>query len=716
MPTRAGTEARRSISSSLLESHLLQAPHKPELLYKVVGWIWSSLVYAAVPDGAADLGDGHVPASFVTELSHAGGETDCAKLAPATAPASAGVQLEAQALPLEPSSFGTFAASPPRLSGVAPSTHDGLATPYAEETLVGQVFSSGAMVSSDGEEMGSHSLGNTNAFDATLTATAATGHSIITASTAPSSTEESPLSVSTQYAPLVQLSPLVLRLLLWWAGRPLLPSLHGDPPGVGDAAGSARGLMKDSNDSSGGEYVLTQQRCQRDAEEVHRLRLRMAEIFGLLCRRGFGVVVSDALVYGGCHDASEAAAGRCKFVFGSCPDAAWRTATSTAAVKLRNRAESTGSGLAEFPLDLLAPSVGRGDAATENGGVPPRYDLDRLLCALVRLHTPHNDTAACEADVTAAGQLLRSLLRCPRLHTRIVRLFDSDRPPTKHAKPVFGNVLSTTLLSSLNISPHSRASRQTGRPPAGANEEEEEEAAASSLRLQSFLPALTHPSPVISSEAWHTIGVLLFPSASLTTATRQLLQRTPECPVQRLLVAALALPGEEPTTPQSMSAPLPPPLPWTQSSHPMARNSALRVLHVLCVSKDVSPASQLLITQCPALLWRVLKLAAELCQGNPVANMALVRQVLADYVMSAMLPSTTRHATTASSGVTPVQLLLRRNGDALSRLFASTNAQWGARGGVALLPDDSGGDYAEATTTAEYDEADLQRAVQTLQM
>jgi hypothetical protein len=733
MPLKAATEARRRIPSSILERRLLQAPQKPEALYEVVRCVWSSLVFGASPDGAVDL---DIVPSFAHK--HDGGEWEQTKLAPITSSVSAGVQWEAQAHSPQPS-FGASAASPLCCTMVASSGatsgHGESVTPYLEHTLAGRAAGNAAAMLSDGEEVTNSSIG-TN-FDAALTPATDTEHSIIatiTASTAtaPSSMAECPVWVNAQRVPAVQLSPLVLRLLLWWATRPQLPSLHGVNCGGRDVWIPSKGFVQGSNDSDDSDYVLAQQRRQLEAEEPHQLRLRIADIFGLLGRRGLGVVVSDALVYGRCHDSSEAAASRCNFVFGSCSDATWRAATSyvpavtaSPAWDAKDTSQSAGNVVAETQLDLLLPpSASKADTAgVSSVGVgaevaPTRYSLDRLLRALVELHTLSYDIASSsgtaaaavsDADVTATGQLLRSLVHCPRLHKRVMHLFHRDESAAKAAKPFFDSAPSTTLLSCPpNHSSPVADSRHTLHTHAGA--EEQGGLGTCNLRLQSFFPALTHPSPVITSEAWYTIGVLLFPSANMTSATRELLLRTPECPVQHLLAAVLALPGDDScvSSAEGGARSTRPP-----ASHPMARNSALRALHVMCASKDVPPAVQLLFTQCPALLWRVLRLAAELCKGNPVANLALVRRVLADYVMAAVRPST---ALKAAATFTPIQQLLRSNKEALRTLFLSTYAMWGLRGGLpGAAAEDSGGDLAEDTTDAVYAEEDLQRAVEMLQ-
>ncbi|KPI90425.1 hypothetical protein ABL78_0501 [Leptomonas seymouri] len=695
MPAKTVAEARRCIPSSVLENQLLQAPHKPAALYQVVDWIWSSLVYAATPDNTAEN----------------------INFASTTPPAFTGMLWEVQTPQQPPHS--TFAASSllyNMTSGVATSVHDEPVMLHFKHAVAGQTAGNGEAIFSDAESEGFQST--TNTFDTTLTVAAAAGLSAITTTTtsvatAPTSVVGSPRSVNSLHTPVAELSPLVLRLLLWWASRPQLPSMHGgasgaDGCGAHDSWGPTKGFTGDC--TGGDEYVPRQQRRQQEAGEAHQLRLRIAEIFWLLCRRGFGVIVSDALVYGRCHDSSEAATGRCSFVFGSCPDASWRSGTSISAAapvaNMRSSAGGADGGAAELLPGAPRPSGDMLDAAAGTCGVPSRYSLERLLCALVRLQTLQTGTVVSDADVASAGQLLRALLTCPRLHKRIIRLFDSDRPSTKVEKSALESTPSTVLLRSPSIARHLGASEQPLHTQAGAGKLDA--AAASSLRLQSFLPALMHPSPIISSEAWRTFGLLLFPSANLTAATRHLLQRTPECPVQHLLASALALPGDEQTSPQDSS--VPPPL--LQSSHPVARNNALRILHVLCVSKSVSPVCQQLFTQCPALLWRVLKLAAELCKGSPLADMALVRRVLADYVISAVRPSTASRVTTL---LTPVQLLLRSNWEALTRLLSSTYAQWGMRDGAALFLEDNGGDSVDAPRDAVDDEADLQRAMQMLQ-
>lgn len=748
MPQKAvAAEARIGILSSVLESQLLQAPHKPEALYQVVGRIWSSLVYAAGSNTATNVD--HDTPSFPPTLAgpvSSKGEADSAKLAPAMSSASAGAQWEAQTISSQPS-FSASAASPPHCttacSGTTSDGHVELVAPYLEHTMAGRAASSCAAAFSDGEEVvGGRNLA-TN-FDAMLTAATATGRPILsntTVSTAPSSVEEWPLSTMAQPVPVAQLSPLILRLLLWWASRPQLPSLRSDictadGCSAHDAWVPSKGSTNGSSDS-GDEFVPTQQRRQREAEDAHQLRLRIAEIFDLLSRRGFGVVLSDALIYGKCHEASEAAAERCNLVFRSCANATWHAATSptpaNCGTAAGHRADTGGGGAADLRLGLPGLSPATVEAAhcvnsTAAGGATSQYCLDRLLRALLRLHTSPRGTTgptctvASDADVTATGQLLRALLHCPRLHKRFLRLFDSDEPLVGAPQPVFDNAPSTTLLScSTGSTPGLGASGQMLLAQAGASEEDG--AIGGSVRLHCFLPALTHPSPVVSCEAWHTLGVLLFPSANMTRATRNLLQRSPECPVQRLLAAALALPGDDDatanssTTAASVDATLPPLLSspssalQRQPSHPMARNSALRILHVLCVSKDVPPTTQLLFTQCPALLWRVLRLAAELCRGNPVANMVLVRRALADYVIMSVQPSVVVGAPATPS---PTQLLLRNNREALTTLFSSTYALWGMRGEVRLVATDSGGDYAEATTEAVYDEEDLRHAVQML--
>lgn len=718
MPKQSVDGMRKRIPYTVLESQLLQAPHRPEALYQVVGWVWSSLVYAAPTDDvdlAVEIGTDHSPSPDVAREQD-GRDGGRAKLAPTALAASTGPQWEARALSLQPS-CGASGASPllgTLTSSGALSAHGEPATPYLEHTLAAQATSSRAAMFSDGEEMGNPSTA-TN-LDGTLTAAAMQGHSFITTITAPSSVGESPLFATAQLTPIAQLSSLVLRLLLWWASQPVLPALRSDTLHADNASlHESEALLKGStngSDDSVSNFVPTQQRRQQEAEEPHRLRLRIAEIFAMLCNGGFGVVVSDALLYGKCHDASEAAAARCNFTFGSCPAAAWHAATADALLpKTTPERKGRGGAVAgsALPAGSCHASTGEANIAMDGGCVyttAPPYNISRLLRSLLFVHTFRqlraNTSAASDADVAASGQLLRALLRCPRLHSRLVRLFNSDEK-LKVQQPVFGNVPSITLLHSSSMLPsYLGASRQTLSTQASMGDDGTEEPHTISVRLQLFLPALTHPSPVISSDVWKTLEALLFPSACMSTATRKLLLRTPECPVQHLLASALALPDE---CKDSFNRA------HKTHFHPMARNSALRLLHILCVSKDVPPSSQVLFTQCPALLWRVLKLAAELCKGIPVASAALVRRVLADYVMSAVRPTT---AGNVPATFTPIQLLLRDNREALAGFFASTYALGGMRGGAADNFSGNSGGYAEAAIDVVFDEEDLHRALQML--
>lgn len=734
MPTDGAKSGRRCVPSSVLEGLLLQAPDKPEALYQVVGWVWSSLVYNTTRDDTtqeAHLGGTPPSPSSAAVKARGDSATQPLKLAPATATLSTGASWEPPTLSQHPS-LSPKVDTPLR---EALSVHGEPITPYLEHTLAGRATSSGIVIFSDGEETGGNPSA-ANYLDTTLTAATGTGHSILTALTASSSVGDTPLITSAQTPPLAQLSPLILRVLLWWAGRPTLPPLRSDTPaaqrrGPYDAWAPSRGSTNGSDDSSGNtttsttaDFVPAQQRRQREAEEPHQLRLRIAEIFVLLCRRGFGIVVSDALVYGRCHDASEAMAARCHFTFNRYAPAAWGMATAAATAAAT--AKRAGEVRSRDPATMRLPDVVRPAAVEEansGGAASDLYHLEGLLAAVLDVHATRpilsvssgNGGApaaalSSDADVTATGQLLRCLLHCPRLHSRITRLLDVSESTAKKRKgaatsPVFGNAPSTTLLSSpsMSASPLGTSRHTLPTDAAGRSEENAEASPIGSLRLQAFLPALTHPSPVVSSEAWQTLWELLFPTSNMSGATRRLLQRTPECPVQHLLVGALAM-----STDNDLSSPLC--AVALHGSHAMVRNSALRLLHVLCVSKDVPPAAQRLFIQCPALLWRVVRLAAELCQGNPVASAVLVRQALADYVMTAV-ERLIEAADGGVSALTPVQRLLHNNRVALAAFFTATHALCRQRGGAVPLLDDNGGNSAEAATSVVYDEAGLQRAL-----
>ncbi|CBZ28783.1 conserved hypothetical protein [Leishmania mexicana MHOM/GT/2001/U1103] len=560
------------------------------------------------------------------------------------------------------------------------------------------------------------------------------------ASPTTSSAQDLPSSTSCvpRPVPVVELSPLILRVLLWWAGRPQLPSrrsghaakverqnTYSNPinrQSVGDRSTSelcadSRATLHSSPRDNGDSGNLPPQQ-QDDAMSAQQLRLRIADIFALLCRRDGGVAVSDALLYGRCHDASELAAQRCHLVFSGFSDARWRAATALALT-------SPKTFVTAVELAVIETSA---SSDAEHGGASVRsgtYNVSQVLCALVDLHTsatrrsqpkpsPHLTTDTnLESDVIATGVLLRALLRCPPLHKRLVRLFSGDaraREPRRHRRGA--SAVAVTPLPAASVK-----SPEEVEP--GSSSTVVLKAADTCRELDIFLPALTHASPIVSAESWQTLTMLLFPSstATVSSAMRRLLLLTPACPVQRLLAAALTLPGDDNDATRASRPSTPQPA-LLSSSHPMARNNALRLLHVLCSSSDLPPGLQSLFQQCPALLWRVLRLAAAVCKGVAVAHAALVRRVLVDYIMLCAPQS----SCSGSGGVdlrndssVSTQVLLRENKDAVARFLASTYAAWG--GGV-RVPEDSGGDLAGAAAPAAsenaYDEGHLMTVLNTL--
>ncbi|KAG5498611.1 hypothetical protein JKF63_02897 [Porcisia hertigi] len=448
------------------------------------------------------------------------------------------------------------------------------------------------------------------------------------------------------------------------------------------------------------------------------LRLRIAEIFTLLCRHGGGAAVSDALLYGSCRTASELMAQRCHIVFSSFSNARWKVATALTPTPSTPLALSAGPVSTE---SFASPHSDHLRASARSG----THVMNQMLCALVDLHTcaasatriPEMRPSPCsttgtivEADVVATGVLLRALLHCPPLHKRIVRLFSGD----VHAIEPQHHRRGAQDVEVVSSSVSSAQSPQMFLPPSSSSGGVD--MVDTRRHLHIFLPVLTHASPIVSAESWRTLAVLLFPSpaASLSSAVRRLLLLVPACPLQHLLAATLALP-EDDSDGTRASAPLRPKPALLSCSHPMARNNALRLLHVLCTSTDLPPAVQSLFHQSPALLWRVLRLAAAVCKGIAVAHVALVRRVLVDYVMFSV-----EHRCSSGGGrpyprtrfSVSTQTLLRENRGALARFLASTYAVWEGGDGF-LAPEGAGGEWASACATASasmengYDEGQI---------
>ncbi|KAG5496563.1 hypothetical protein JIQ42_03392 [Leishmania sp. Namibia] len=703
MPTR--------VSHRVVEEYLLQAARLPETLYAVVGLVWFSLV-----NSARDPPAGEVVAAAAADTP--GADLETASLAsPQVTATWTGYTHDSPSGAPSISEKASAACRRPAIADHAVSTAD--VDEWANTAL--SCFVGGA------------DMAFSEPFSAMLPA------ALQAAATTASSEPESPSSAScvSRRVPVVELSPLILRVLLWWAGRPRLPSrrsghasmaarhdsnrshvgrgsVDGEPTSASPADSRAN-LNPSSSECGGSSDFLSQQ--HGDAADSNYLRLRIADIFVLLSRRGGGVAVSDALLYGRCHDASELAAQRCDLVLSGFSDARWRAATTlapTSAARFNNTANLV-------PIEAPAPLGLERDGSGAGGGA---YDVSQVLCALVDLHlsaasathhsqpgpSPHlRGGANVELDAVATGVLLRALLRCPPLHKRVMRLFSGDARAAKSRRCRREGSAVFVMPPSVASEKSSRELLSSSCPAALLN------VAGARRQLSIFLPALTHASPIVSAESWKTLTVLLFPFsvATVSSATRRLLLLTPACPVQRLLAATLALPGDDndggPVQQPGSLAP----------SHPMARNSALRLLHVLCVSTDLPPAVQPLFYQCPALLWRVLRLAASVCKGIPVAHVGLVRRVLTDYIMlSARQPGSCapggadllRHSSVTT------QTLLRENKNALARFLASTFALWGGAGG-GIASEEAGGDLAGAAPAASesvYDERHLLAALHAL--
>ncbi|KAG5472323.1 hypothetical protein LSCM1_03722 [Leishmania martiniquensis] len=692
----------------VVEDCLLQGAHLPEALYAVVGLVWFSLV-----NGARDA-----PAGEVVATANTTPEAETEAASPAAPLASA-------------SRAGDTRDPRSGVSDIAEVTLD---------ALLRQATADHAVSTADVDAWASTALRSfVGDCDASLIAPLVTMLPAAPQAGAPAAISETRSEASascmSRRVLVVELSPLILRVLLWWAGRPQLPSRrsgHAAKAAQHDAVSnrvdsgsmegeraskppaSSSGKLNPSSSEDGANVDVPPPPLQADALHSHQLRLRIADIFVLLCRGGGGVVVSDALLYGRCHDASELAAQRCHLVFSGFSDARWRVATTWTSTSTARFSDTVDLG----SIEAFTPLGGGGDGSGARGGT---YDASEVLGALMDLHlsvasaTHHShpgpslrltsDTSV-ESDAVATGALLRALLRCPALNKRVMRLFSGDARAAKSRRLRRGG------------------SALVKMPPSAASENASQELVSPSLstaplnvagarrQLDFFLPALTHPSPIVSSESWKTLTVLLFPFsvATVSSATRRLLLSTPACPVQRLLAAALALPGDDNngTSTQQPGSHLP--------SHPMARNNALRLLHVLCTSTDLPPAVQLLFYQCPALLWRVLRLAAAACQGIPAAHVGLVRRVLADYVMlSARQPESCAggSADLLSSASVTTQRLLRDNKTAVARFLASTCAVWGGVGG-SIAPEDAGGDLAGAASENGYDEGHVMAALHAL--
>ncbi|KAK7194219.1 hypothetical protein NESM_000336000 [Novymonas esmeraldas] len=687
------------ISHDVVERRLLDAPRTPEVLHRVVGLLWFSLLH-----GTRDPPAGEVAAS----------RTDAEDEAAATSPAPPPPPLTAPWIVRASHVMGDDGDASLAASGV------------------------------DVDEWGSAAFGGfcaegDEAAPSTLTAATSSVFSGPLPSTRSAPDSSSFARHVAQPVPVVELSPLILRVLLWWAGHPRLPprrrrrSERPTTPESGESASGGRGAASPASCGDGGtaaERAEAARQRRVDAVDAQQLRRRIAEIFAVLCHRGDGVVVSDALLYGQCHDSSERAAQRCRLVFSSCSDARWHAATSRPA-----------SASPSPPLSLLSSSSlhTHHDPAVAHSRA---YSAEELLCRLVDVHTsaaaaaPHASSlrgASSSADVVAAGLLLRTLLSCPRVHTRLVHLFSA------------GSCGRAGGDSEETQTPRQR--RRGRSTAAGAGQPSvpdavAAEAAATRRDIAVFLPVLTHASPTVSTAAWQTLGSLLLRagSAPVGAAVHRLLSLAPPYPVQRLLAAALALPGDDDEGgsgeggqgdrdgdgySSAVQGSGPPP------SHPEARNCGLRLLHVLCTSTSVPPTAQTLFHQCPALLWRVLRLAEALCNGVPVAHGALVRGVLADYVMCAARSSHSGALSRSSDGVAPlstsavsVSVLLRLNKDALLSFLSATCATWGdggcggGGGGVDAAMEDDGGDRAGsgALTAAAcaYGEENLMRSLRSM--
>ncbi|SYZ67920.1 hypothetical_protein [Leishmania braziliensis MHOM/BR/75/M2904] len=689
------------VPHQVVESRLLQAARLPEALYGVVGLVWFSLV-----NRARDPPAGEVAAAIYSAGLEGSSLTPPSLTAPWTGPTT-------------------------RYTHGAPDISEETSAVFLRHTMAEKV-----VFAADLDEWANMALsGFVDDYDTALSKppTGMTPAALPAASLTASSAPNSPSSVScvSQSVPAVELSPLILRVLLWWAGRPQLPSRRSGQVakaprqstnssrincrGVGGEPTSE--LSADSSDnlhplsSEGGSSGNLPSQGQEDAMGPQQLRLRIADIFALLCHRDGGVVVSDALLYGRCHDASEFAAQRCHLVFSDFSDACWRVATTLAPTSLTPSTTAVG-------LVSIESSASPDSQHSSAGARSDTYDVKQVLCALVDLHTsaaqlsplrrsPHLTTdTTVESDTVATGVLLRALLRCPPLHKRVMRLFSGDTRTTKPRRCKRGGL--ATVVTPPPVA--SAESTQGLDPPLSSTAMWSATGARRQLHI--FLPVLTHASPIVSAESWKTLTVLLLPSSATTarSATHRPLLFAPACPVQRLLAAALALPGDDNDSTSVSGSPRPQPV-LQPFSHPMARNNALRLLHVLCASTDLPPAVQSLFHQCPALLWRVLRLAAAVCNGIAVAHVALVRRVLADYIMfSAQQPSYGKSGGVdlRSSSSISTQALLRENKDALTCFLASTYAAWGGSG---VAPENAGGDLvvAAAPVTSErgYDEKHL---------
>lgn len=737
-----------------VEEHLLLAATQPEALHAVVLLIWSSLVPRA-DSGAAETA---TPAA-----EPAGPQVIATPPPPLSAPWSAAAAAAAGLLsPDDQTQSLSFPKS--RL----------------EHTMVGTAAAATASASRGAAGNGTEDAASSTP-SSFLGDTEATSPALFTAATSMAmgpGLEWAGLAASAARSErVVGLSPLTLRVLLWWAGRPQLPSRRAAFDGATDdvalSSGSAASFIASTTTSISAGGSLTRRACE-DARALEaavalgrpahdqsstrhpfstdagvdgaQLRHRIAEIFAVLCARDGGVVVSDALLHGRCHDASQMAAQRCGLHFAPCPDARWLAATDTAAAA------------AAAPPITVPSKVRQGDGRSSSsavGGVRAAksaarrgagaYDITPLLCALVDLHTsaarsgsggvsdvaaaaartaqtPSHRTpvagrveAGTEADAVATGKLLRALLRCLPLHKRLVRLFNGDpramRPPARRGD-------ASPSLFSASSSPRSSA------PPPDA------EKGVPVRDLASFAGVLTHPSPVVSSEAWPTLMALLFPAPSrgiCSAVRRLLLLPAPRCPVQRLLISALALPGDDDADHQTggpvQSAPPSPPL-VLAASHPVARNAALRLLHHLCASTDLPPSVQAVFQGGPALLWRVLRLAAVLCRGVPAASAVLVRCVLVDYVVCAAPLQQQRRSDSRArprvrdAAASPTTgALLHANKAALTAFLAATRTAWGCdTGGVAAVPDEDGvaGAAMHISPGVGYDEGDIAAILQSL--
>lgn len=172
--------------------------------------------------------------------------------------------------------------------------------------------------------------------------------------------------------PSAQLSPLVLRLLLWWATAPKAPFFSDEVEAKLHLRHLASSPLRLS--SSDASFVAPSQ-----------LRWRIARIFSVLASRGCVPVISDALIYARQVDASEMAVRRCGMIFDD--EVAKKKDVATA--------DDIASSLLSSPL----------------------LDVSALLHALLRLHV---DDQAEPGDAVVAGTLLRVLLTSPRLHRRVV--------------------------------------------------------------------------------------------------------------------------------------------------------------------------------------------------------------------------------------------------------------------------------------------------------